>query len=64
MHLQEKCLLLKSPNCFAIYDTTFNLSHIEPDGAVEHYYSRLLAALIEQPVCVCLKLSVKLENDK
>ena len=37
--------LFKSQNCFAIYDKTFNLSHIEPDG----------------PEPVCLKSGVKLK---
>ena len=32
MHLQEKCLLFKSPNCFAIYDKIYNLSPLGPDG--------------------------------
>ena len=40
MHLQEKCLLFKSPNCFAIYDKIYNLSPRGPDGPCRCHIGR------------------------
>ena len=49
LHLKAFALF-KSQNCFAIYDKTFNLSHIEPDGPA----ARLPGSKIE----------CQIENDK